>query len=790
MLHHFPLQLTTFIGRGGDIQAIARHLHDPTCRLLTLVGPGGIGKTRLALEAAARAQASFRDGVYFIPLQSLGSAELLVYTIAEALGVGLYEETSPRGQLIQYLHPRKLLLILDNMEHLLDAADLLVSILAGAAGVKLLVTSREVLNLQGEQIVEVSGLALPEDNHPASEMVDSIRLFATRARQGRPDFSLDGQEAHVTRICRLVEGMPLGIELAAAWVRTLPCAEIAAEIEKNLDFLSTRLRDVPERHRSMRAVFDHSWGALSEAEKITFRRLSIFRGAFTRAAAETAAGASLMVLSELVNQSLVRVDRDGNYLIHELLRQYAGEKLAENPAEQVDMQARHSAYYLDLLRRLDPKLKSGEQIAALDEIERALDNIRAAWKYALEQHRGDWVEPAYECLSLYYQMRCRLGEAYDMFARAAAAFSGEPTPLRSGLLLSQCWFAAFGSGVNTQMIGAMAQEAADLLLRHGQRGLCAMTIGQVKWRVSDESARAIIDETIAAYRAKGDVWGMAWTLQHKGAYARHRKTLEEAIAAEQESLTLFEQIGDRWGATWAQAILGLIAEAQERYEDAYELYRTRLKACQDVGDAGGVAWSLQQIAKVSLELENIDSARYYCRESLRVALDISSGNSIGEAVLRIATMLHRLGDRERAAALCAVLVNTLDSSSYFGRRIREELERLKNEIGEEASTRALHWAQGRDLRAVGWLLLDELADAPPPPAVLLPGNETMSERELEVLKLAAAGLSNREIAERLFVTVGTVKKHLNNIFGKLGVERRTQAVIRARELNLLGSPHP
>src|SRR5687768_9572432 len=254
MLHHFPLQLTTFIGRDDDIQAIARHLQD--CRLLTLVGPGGIGKTRLALEAAARAQASFRDGIYFIPLQSLGSPELLVYTIAEALGIGLYEETSPQGQLIQYLHPRKLLLVLDNMEHLLDAADLLVSILAGAVGVKLLVTSREVLNLQGEQIVEVSGLALPEDNHPASEMVDSIRLFATRARQGRPDFSLDGQQAHVTRICRLVEGMPLGIELAAAWVRTLPCAEIAAEIEKNLDFLSTRLRDVPERHRSMRAVFD------------------------------------------------------------------------------------------------------------------------------------------------------------------------------------------------------------------------------------------------------------------------------------------------------------------------------------------------------------------------------------------------------------------------------------------------------------------------------------------------------------------------------------------------------
>jgi predicted ATPase/DNA-binding NarL/FixJ family response regulator len=789
MLHHFPIQLTTFIGRGGDIQAIARHLGDPACRLLTLVGPGGIGKTRLALEAAARVQAAFRDGVYFIPLQSLGSAELLVYTIAEALGVGLYEETSPRGQLIQYLNPRRLLLVLDNMEHLLDAADLLVSILAGAAGVKLLVTSREVLNLQGEQIVEVRGLALPEDNHPASEMVDSIRLFATRARQGRPDFSLDGQEAHVTRICRLVEGMPLGIELAAAWARTLPCAEIAAEIEKNVDFLSTRLRDVPERHRSMRAVFDHSWGALSEEEKIAFRRLSIFRGAFTREAAETAAGASLAVLSELVNQSLVRVDRDGNYLIHELLRQYAGEKLAENPVDQADMHAQHSAYYLDLLRRLDPKIKSGDQIAALDEIERALDNIRAAWKYALEQRRGDLVEPAYECLSLYYQMRCRLGEAYDMFARAAAAFSDEQTPLRSGLLLSQCWFAEFGNGVGTPMINALTREAADLILRHGQRGLCAMTIGQMR-RVSEEIGMKVIDETLAAYRAKGDLWGMAWTLQHKSSYIRHRKLLEEAIILDQEAVALFEQAGDRWGATWPQAILGLIAEAQGRYADAYEYYLTRLKACEAVGDAGGVAWSLQQIAKASLELENVDSARYYCRESLRIALDISSDNSIGEAILRIATMQHRLGESERAAALCAVLLNTQAGVRYFMRRVREELERLKSQIGEEASTRALAWAQGRGLREVGWLLLDELADAPRPPAVLLPGNETMSERELEVLKLAAAGLSNREIAERLFVTVGTVKKHLNNIFGKLGVERRTQAVIRARELNLLGNPHP
>ncbi len=362
MVHNFPAQFTTFIGRTLEIKGISDLLLDPTCRLLTLVGPGGIGKTRLAVQAALNVEQNFRDGVYFIALQPLASSEFVVYAIAEAFGVGMYEREAPRRQLLQYLQRRNMLLVLDNFEHLSDAVDLLMDILAQTADIKLLVTSREILNLQGEQIFEVGGLALPDANTLNSlEAYDAIRLFVARAQQVRREFSLQENQPQVVRICRLVEGAPLAIELAAAWVRILSCREIADEIENSADFLSTTLRDVPERHRTMRAVFDHSWKLLSTGERVAFCRLSVFRGQFTREAAETVTGATLPVLSALVGQSLLRVNKNGSYTVHELLRQYAAEKLVhEDGAHTLE---RHSVYYMQLLQRLDPKIKSGEATA-------------------------------------------------------------------------------------------------------------------------------------------------------------------------------------------------------------------------------------------------------------------------------------------------------------------------------------------------------------------------------------------------------------------------------------------
>lgn len=231
--------------------------------------------------------------------------------------------------------------------------------------------------------------------------------------------------------------------------------------------------------------------------------------------------------------------------------------------------------------------------------------------------------------------------------------------------------------------------------------------------------------------------------------------------------------------------MGFIAEDQGRYADAYHLYSTRLQTCEVVGDAGGVAWSLQQIAKVSLLLNDPAKARHYCRESLRVALDISS-NSVNEAILRVISIYVQTGKSARAPELCAVLVAQADKTSYPAQRIEAQLERLKASLPPDVFSRALEAGRGWSIRDLGWALLDELADEPPDRKAESPApSHLLSERELEVLRLAADGLSNREIAAQLVVTLGTVKKHLNNIYGKLGVERRTEAIARARQLALL-----
>ncbi len=310
-----------------------------------------------------------------------------------------------------------------------------------------------------------------------------------------------------------------------------------------------------------------------------------------------------------------------------------------------------------------------------------------------------------------------------------------------------------------------------------------MTLTQL-WRVYDAFA-ARVEANLAAYQAQHDEWGIAWSLKHKGMLARHHRQFERAKTLLEESIATFERIGDHWGATWPQANLGLMAEAEGRYLDAYHLYTTRLRTCEAIGDAGGVAWSLQQIAKVSLELEDIEKARFYCRESLRVALDISRGNSVHEAIIRIASVYQRMGRQERAVELYAAVLKHVENPNYYQRQVEQQLETLKTGLPSDVFVHAVQNGQTWAIRELGWMLLDELADHSPAPMSSRHGVVSLSERELEVLRLAAEGLSNRDIALRLFVTVGTVKKHLNNVFAKLGAARRAEAIARARVLELI-----
>ncbi len=411
--HNLPPQPTPIVGREAELAEIASYLNNPNAQLLTLVGPGGIGKTYLGLQAAARCidpQANFEmrfgDGVFFVPLiavSPLGADQpSLIAAMADVFKFSFQGPVHPQAQLLNYLREKDMLLILDNFDRLIAEARQLVDILRLAPRVKLLVTSRVRLNLQEEWLLEVRGLDYPPSLDVSAETAmacSAVTLFVQQARRVQAGFTLtDAETPEVIRICQLVEGAPLGIELAASWLRLLSCREIVSEIQKNLDFLTTSLQDVPERHKSLRAVFDYSWNLLSAEEQTMFRRLAVFRGGFKREAAAKILGVSLPLLAGLVDKSLLRRDAVGRYEVHDLLRQYAEEKLQSDPAETEQVYDAHCRYYAELMYEQREALKGGDMNVALTALNTERENVRTAWNWAVSRRKAVEMNLFMECL--------------------------------------------------------------------------------------------------------------------------------------------------------------------------------------------------------------------------------------------------------------------------------------------------------------------------------------------------------------------------------------------------------
>ena len=428
-MKNLPAPRTSFVGRASELDEIDRLLGDPDCRLLTLVGPGGAGKTRLALEAAGRRIERYPHGVHFVPLVSVASPELLAPAVAESIQFaidGVHSGFSAQEQLLDYLGERSTLLVLDNFEHLVEGADLLAEIIERAPKVELLTTSRERLNVQSEWVLDVHGLGLTENGDGGS---GALRLFVERATQVEPGFSLDDDEdLEARRICGLVDGLPLGIELAASWVSVLSCAEIADEIERNIDFLATSMRDVPERHRSLRAAFDQSWRLLSGEQQQALARLSVLRGDFGREAAVAVADADLRLLSELVSKSLVRRSGFGRFELHELLRQYAAERLAASPGEERDAHERHARHYAAMLLERQAALMVPELAVARDELRGELDNLRAAAEWVVAEDDERVALPVLDALYAFLFMHSWFdgAETFELLGRTAGFDADDP----------------------------------------------------------------------------------------------------------------------------------------------------------------------------------------------------------------------------------------------------------------------------------------------------------------------------------------------------------------------------
>ena len=528
-----PAPTTPFFGRELELAELTRLFADPTTRLVSIVGPGGMGKTRLALAwaEAQRHDQRFADGVVFVDLAPVPDADGVIAALADALRFPLQEGAQaphpPLRQIANYLAPRRALLLLDNAERLLDAAPLLVELLAAAPGLRLLVTSRERLSVRPETVFALDGLAFPPAGAPADTAdYAAVRLFIGAARRVRADF-VAADLTHLADIGRLVGGMPLALEMAAAWVDSLAPAEIAAELGRGLDLLETEMRDVPARQRSVRAAIDYSWQRLSEPDRQVFARLSVFSGGMTPDAAAAVTGTSPRQLAALVRQGLLHVNAAGDrYRLHELLCQYAAEKLDDPVATTADPTAArdsHAHFYARLLADAEPHLLDDET-RALARLDADSDNIDVAINRLMDTHAAAPLLSALNALCLYGDARLRLRDAHDVCERIAAVFEPAVTD-KTRLLVARAinWRVYFHLKLSDERDSAppALARARALLAELDGRGLPladdlalnAYLAGDPGLDMDYTDARVASFET--AYRLfaqTGNTWGMAVAL--------------------------------------------------------------------------------------------------------------------------------------------------------------------------------------------------------------------------------------------------------------------------------------
>jgi predicted ATPase/Tfp pilus assembly protein PilF len=718
-----PPSVTPLVGRVEERRELERLLGDPDTRLVTVAGPGGMGKTRLTLEVARAAAPFFAHGACFVPLAGMDPASPLVPTIAERLGLTLGGREDPGARVAAYLLEKSLLLVIDNFEPFTEQAEVLSRVLTQAPGVKILVSSRERLNLRGETLFPLEGLAFPAEGEEEIEGYDAVRLFLQTGRRVDPRRALPPEEhLAVGRICRYVQGVPLAIELAAAWVGMLSCEEIWREIERSRDFLTGSARDLPERHRSLRAVFQTSWQLLTEPEREAVRRLSVFRGGFGREAAAAVAGASLPVLTGLVEKSILQRQPSGRFEALEILREYAGERLAADPAEARETARRHADHYADFLYSRRASLERMADRRAADEVGAEIENVREAWRWMVRESRPAEMTRALDGLHSFYEARGWAREGEAAFGEAAARLratspAGEPggqQDLRHRLLARQ--------GAFLMQLGEI-EKARRLLgsaLRHfegtgewAETALALGHLGRIATSEGDyERAGERFRESLAIYREHGSGEGTARSCIHLGMLAFMRGDYAEARRLFQEGLDLFRRAGDRRRVATALKNLGGVAFEEEAYDEANALLLESVEIDREMDSPQAVANSLQNLGCVAVragdharaesylhqgsaisrrmgfrailaaclsELGNLyqaqgraDDATEHYRQALAIAAEIQQMPSVLEILLGFARLAHDRGEDGRAATLLSVVL----AHPASARHTRKEAERL------------------------------------------------------------------------------------------------------------------
>jgi predicted ATPase/DNA-binding SARP family transcriptional activator len=644
IVHNLPAQLTAFIGRRNELNQIKAMLGDPETRLLSLVGPGGIGKTRLALqvatELAKQGTQVYSDGIYFVSLASLNSSQAIPQAIAKALRFTMPKDSkNPARLLLDYLKTRRLLLVLDNYEHLSDefGVKFPLELLEAAPGVQILLTSRMRLNVRGEQLFAVGGMVAPEIEavlrwvEIGEELAaySALQLFREAARRSQPDFELTAETIlPVARICRLVQGMPLGIELAAAWMEVFTPQEIAAEIERSLDFLETQWQDVPERQRSLRAVFETSWKLLTEEERRVFLALSLFRGGCAPQAARQVSGASAHTLLSLANKSWLQRDANGRYQMHELLRQYAQEELRRDASAWQQAGDRHSAYFAAFIQEQGAAMKEPGQAQAFETVAVDLENVLAAWRWLRQQQRYDRLM----CM-LYgiFRVNVTQGMEYGILAELNATYTAltDHGEIDSYRALTASLLSLRVRSHRERMMSAFGEDRESLRLAwelasqpdvEPQMGFWSVLLAELyAWYVDRQAGIRKLEFILARLHHNHDIWERAYCLSALGILLTTVNRRREAKSLLLEALNLYRRTGSYDETSNALRNLGGIAIEQQAYGEAAGYLEEALKLAEKSGDQICRTMIVWELGSLSINQGKFERAFEYFRESQRLA---------------------------------------------------------------------------------------------------------------------------------------------------------------------------
>ncbi|MCK4504584.1 MAG: tetratricopeptide repeat protein [Candidatus Aegiribacteria sp.] len=671
-----PVLRTEFVGREDELQRISYLLQSPICRVLTLIGPGGIGKTRIALEAASGLAEKYSDGACFVPLAPVSSSENIIQTITDSLDLSFFSEDDPMEQLIDYLRTKEMLLLMDNFEQLVDGAGLLLKIVNAAPGVTMLVTSRHSLNTDYEFEFRVNGLKYPkEGDSDDQDTYSALELFAAAARRVT-DFELSWDlKPLVTEICRMVEGAPLAIELAASWLQSFSVDQIYHEISSSFNFLGTVSGDILERHQSLAGVIEYSMSLLSVKERHVLEALSCFRGKFDAKAAQFVAGSSLQILDSLLNKSLIRRNFEDQYDIHEVTRQYANASLQKNPDQYERVRKKHSEYFSNLLQSLESRLRNHRRKETIDELSGMLENLRAAWEWAVDNGRIDIIGKCLKCFNSLYMNRGWYRSCDQLFSMTLEKLekipdseSTEGRELTAGMLCMRLgWLRVcrgdYSSGEENLSKGLAVFRKHGNVSFESQSLYCLSSLSLFRGDFKRAEERAV--ESLSLALEAGDILRQANALNALGNIARRKGLFSEAAEFYSDSLKLFAEIEDTVGRSICLGNLGIVAFRTGDLDKALDLALESQILIEEIDDQRLIAEGYSDLANILRSMGRLEESGEYYAKSLRLNRELGIKSAIAITLVNIARYESTLENYVRADRL---LIEACEIAEHIGRR--------------------------------------------------------------------------------------------------------------------------